>query len=255
MSLSVTMGLSPYCHPEGRTNFAPRSLYGVEGSLVPGAVPGVGVLRLRGCFAKRSSRSAEDDNFLYLQYHRHDQWTLLGLLGNVALQVSADFFLDHAVVGFLLGAGSIQSLHDDLPGPVVKAVFSRREAAGHDFGRSLHLAGEFVDGDDGQHDAVFTEVAAVFDNQVFDHVGPRSRVNADPADINAAGFARSQFVELENVAALDQNHVSDRPLHRCCHLRVQLQLPVLAVDGNEIFRLHQVDDQLQFFLAGVAADV
>ena len=27
------------------------------------------------------------------------------------------------------------------------------------------------------------------------------------------------------------------------------------MDGNKIFRLHQVDDQLQFFLAGVAADV
>ena len=36
---------------------------------------------------------------------------------------------------------------------------------------------------------------------------------------------------------------------------MQLQLPVLAVDRNEIFRLHQIDDQLQLFLAGVSADV
>ncbi len=63
------------------------------------------------------------------------------------------------------------------------------------------------------------------------------------------------FVELENVAALDQHHIADRAVHRARHLGMQLQLPVLAVDGNEIFRLHQIDDQLQFFLAGVPADV
>src|SRR6185436_12081381 len=61
MSLSVTMGLSPYCHPERRTNFALRILCGVEGHLLPSTLLGVGVLRVRGCFAKRSSHFAQDD--------------------------------------------------------------------------------------------------------------------------------------------------------------------------------------------------
>ena len=48
------------------------------------------------------------------------------------------------------------------------------------------------------------------------------------------------------------------PTLRCIEaasLGVQFQLAVFAVHGNEILRLHQVDDQLQFFLAGVSADV
>ena len=36
---------------------------------------------------------------------------------------------------------------------------------------------------------------------------------------------------------------------------MQLELAVFAMDGDEIARLDQVDDELEFFLAGVAADV
>ena len=38
------------------------------------------------------------------------------------------------------------------------------------------------------------------------------------------------FVELENVAAFDQHHLSDRAVHGSGHFGVQLQLAVLAVD-------------------------
>ena len=44
-------------------------------------------------------------------------------------------------------------------------------------------------------------------------------------------------------------------MHGSGHFGVQLQLAVFAVDGNEVARLDQVDDQLEFFLAGVSADV
>ena len=70
-----------------------------------------------------------------------------------------------------------------------------------------------------------------------------------------ARLARAQFVEFQDVAALDHHHVADRAMHRSRHLRVQLELAVFAVNRNEILRLHQVDDQLQLFLAGVSADV
>ena len=44
-------------------------------------------------------------------------------------------------------------------------------------------------------------------------------------------------------------------MHGLGEFGMQLQLPVLAVDRNEVFRFDQVNDQFQFFLAGVAAHV
>src|SRR5438552_2878198 len=66
---------------------------------------------------------------LNLQYHRHDQRSLLCLLGDVALQIAADFFFDHAVVGFLFFTRLFQGLHHDLPRTVHKAIFARRKAS------------------------------------------------------------------------------------------------------------------------------
>ena len=36
---------------------------------------------------------------------------------------------------------------------------------------------------------------------------------------------------------------------------MQLKLPVFTVHRNEVFRLYQIDDELQLFLAGVTADM
>src|SRR5271166_5919474 len=85
---------------------------------------------------------------LNLQYHRHNQRTFLRLLGNVALQISADFFLDHAIVSFLFFAGVRQCVFDDALCSVHEAVFSGVEAARDDLWRSFHSACKFVDGDD-----------------------------------------------------------------------------------------------------------
>ena len=50
--------------------------------------------------------------------------------------------------------------------------------------------------------------------------------------------------------------LADGAVHRApASLGMQFQLAVLAVDGNEVARLDQVDDELEFFLAGVSADV
>ena len=73
--------------------------------------------------------------------------------------------------------------------------------------------------------------------------------------LTRAGFACAEFVEFENVSALDQHDFADGAVHGSGHFGVQLQLAVFAVNGNEIARLDQVDDELEFFLAGVSADV
>ena len=44
-------------------------------------------------------------------------------------------------------------------------------------------------------------------------------------------------------------------MHGDGHFSVQLELPVFAVNGDEVARLDQIDDELEFFLAGVSADV
>src|SRR5947207_14809081 len=64
-----------------------------------------------------------------LQYHRHDQRSLLCLLGDVALQIAADFFFDHAVVGFLFFTRLFQGLHPDLSRTVHKAIFASSKAS------------------------------------------------------------------------------------------------------------------------------
>src|SRR5215471_10238136 len=60
-----------------------------------------------------------------LQYHRHDQRSSLRLLRDVALQVGADFFFDHAEVGFLFVAGGFERFHDDLSRALNQAVLTR----------------------------------------------------------------------------------------------------------------------------------
>src|ERR1700686_3186617 len=199
----------------------------------------------------RSVTSSSSD----FQYHRHDQRSPLVLPRDVALQIGADFLLDHAIVGLLFGAGGIEGLDDDLLDALDHAVVAGIEPARHNLGRSLDASGELVDGDDRHHEAVFAEMAAVFDNNVFDYVGARARIDADAAHIDAAGLAGAKFVDFENVSSFDQHHFANRSGHGAGQLGVQLELPVFTVDRNEIFRPHQVDDELQFFLAAVTAHV
>ena len=98
-----------------------------------------------------------------------------------AFEIVADFFLDDAGVLLLFGAGALKgalnngaSLGDELG--VVEG-----EAAHDDLGRAFDEAGALVDGDDGQDDAVFGEVLAVADDDVFDDVDGAAGVDADAA--------------------------------------------------------------------------
>ena len=87
-------------------------------------------------------------------------------------------------------------------------------------------------------------MAAVFDNEVFDHIGARAGIDADAANIDASGLAGAELIDFENVSAFDQHHVADRSGHGPGQFGMQLELPVFAVNGDEIFRPYQVDDEL-----------
>jgi len=68
-------------------------------------------------------------------------------------------------------------------------------------------------------------------------------------------FTRPDLIDFEYVAAFDQHHTAHGTVHGSGQFRVQLELAVFAVNGDEIPRPYQVDNQPQFFLAGVAAYV
>src|SRR5205807_49765 len=77
--------------------------------------------------------SVPGTRMLNLQYHRHNQRPFLRLLGNVALQISPNLFLDDAIVGLFFVARIFQRLHHDLPRPAHEAVFAGSESPRNNF--------------------------------------------------------------------------------------------------------------------------
>src|SRR6185369_381101 len=177
------------------------------------------------------------------QYYGHDQRALLRLLGNVALQVCANLLLNHTIVSLLLLAGDIERLHDYLAGSVHEAILSRRKPTAHDLRTGFYTAAKLVNRDDGQHDAILTEVAPVLDNKIFDHIGARARIDAHAANVDPSRFARAQLIEFQNIATFNKDNVSYSAMHRPGHLGMELELTVFAVDRNEIAGFYQVDDK------------
>ena len=98
-------------------------------------------------------------------------------------------------------------------------------------------------------------MAAVFDDEVFNHIGAIAGVDADAAYVDFAGLARAELVEFENVSAFDQHDFADRSAHGASHFGMQLQLAIFTMDWDEVARLDQIDDQLELFLTGVSADM
>src|SRR5271165_6406605 len=187
----------------------------------------------------------------------HDQRPARSVLYDKAFQVLADLLFDHAVVSPLFVARCLQRIHHGQSRLVEESVLIGvgREAPHHDLRWGFDFACEFVDRNDGQHNAVLAQVTAIADHQVFHDVAHRVGIYTDASDGYAPGFLRTQFIEFEDVAAFGHQDFSDRAVHRSRKLSVQLELPVLTVNWDEVLWLHQVDDQLQLFLAGVTADV
>ena len=69
--------------------------------------------------------------------------------------------------------------------------------------------------------------------------------------VDLAGLAG----ELEDGADFADVNVPGVHAHGLCQLGMELQMPLLAVDGDEEFGLYQPVDDFQLLLAGVAGDV
>ena len=131
---------------------------------------------------------------------------------DVTLEIETNLLFHHAVVGLLFRRRRIQGPIDDLLRLLAESDLAGDEATSHDFGRPLHLAGALVDGDDRQHDAIFAQVPAVADHQVFDHIRGGTGIDANPAGGHFAGLNRGVGVHFQNVAVFEQQACSTTPV-------------------------------------------
>ena len=138
----------------------------------------------------------------------------------------------------------------------LRAVSRQGEAAADDFRRAFHAAGLAVDGDDGQHDAIFGKVAPVANDHLLHHVVHRAGIDAHTAHGDAVAFARAVVVDFQNVARFhDESLFQAGEAQVLGQAGVLGELAKLAVDGHEVARAHQVQDQLLLLRAGMAGDV
>src|SRR6266852_2531835 len=184
-----------------------------------------------------------------------NQGPLGSLLADVALQVHADFFLDDAPVGFFFGVGFFNGLQDDEPraGNKFLAVVAH-QATRHDFRMGFHLAGMFIDRNDRHDDAVFGKMFSIPEYDVFDFF-ERTRIHADASCGHRIAPERAVFREFNRLAVFDEENFSGNHAQLMRESGVAEKMPKLAVHGNEIFRLHELQQKFLLFLARVPGNV
>ena len=64
-----------------------------------------------------------------------------------------------------------------------------------------------VDGDDGQHESVFGEVAAVADHELLHHFVQGAGIDAHAADLYVLGFTRSVVVDFQRIAGFQNERL------------------------------------------------
>src|ERR1700756_1422753 len=118
----------------------------------------------------------------------------------------------------------------------------------------FHAASVFVDGDDGDDDAVFGEVLAITDDNFFD-LFEGAGVHEDAPGSDGIAAIRAVFGELERVAVFENEDFSGNAAKLIRERGVAEEMSILPVDRNEIFRFDELQNELLFFLAGVAGNV
>jgi hypothetical protein len=177
------------------------------------------------------------------------------LFVDVALQVYADFFFDYGPVGFFFGVGLFDGFQDYFASAGQKfGAIVAEHAAGDDFGLRFHSAGVFVDGDDRDDDAVFGEMLAVADDDFLDFL-KGAGIDADAAGGNGIAAEGAVFGKFEGVAVFENQDFAGYAAKLMGKRGVAEEMAIFAVNGDEVFRFHELQDELLFFLAGVAGDV
>src|SRR5436190_3063222 len=185
-----------------------------------------------------------------LHNHRQHERPPPGAFAKKTAQLDAQFLLDESLVRALFEARLLDDVAEQ-PRAIREqrlAIF-HHEAARDDVGYAFERAGLFVDRDDGNDEAFLRQMTAVAEHFVADLAGARI-VDQHAADRCLAGDASTLFVERDDVAVFGEENLGPRIApgeHAFRHARVLRQLPVLAVDRNEVAWFHQREHQLQLF--------
>src|SRR6266566_8248414 len=212
--------------------------------------------RAFGCVAGiGASGDEESRDFSHFEDDGEDEGALGSLLVDVAFQVHADFFFDNAPVGLFLGVGLLDRPDDHVAraGDELLPVVAQK-AAGDDFRQRFDFSGVFVDGDDGHDDAVFGEMLPVANDELLD-LFERAGIDQNAARrkrLPAISPLSGKFNWLPIFDEQDFSRHYAKLMRQGC---VTKQMPVFAMNGDEVARANELENKLLFFLAGVAGNV
>src|SRR2546427_10497076 len=105
----------------------------------------------------------------------------------------------------------------------------------------------------GEDESVLGEMAAVAQDLVLD-VADALAVDEHASGGDALAAPRGVAVQLEHVAVFEEVAALGGNAHLPGQRDVADEMPVLAVDGDEVPRANEGQDELQLFLGGVALD-
>jgi len=186
---------------------------------------------------------------------RKDERALGGVFVDIALEVNANFFLDDGPVGLFLGVRLFDGLEDDLASASHElGAIVAEHTPGDDFGEGFQAAGMLVDGDNGNDDAVLGEVTAVADDHLFDFL-ERAGIHEDAARGDGIAAESGILGEFDDVAIFKKQDFAGDDAEGMREGRMPEEMAVFAVDGDEIARLDELENELLFFLAGVPGDM
>jgi hypothetical protein len=103
----------------------------------------------------------------------------------------------------------------------------------------FEFAGVFVDGDDGNDDAVLREMAAVADDDFFD-LFERAGIDEDAAGGDGIAAEGAVFGELDGLAIFDKKNFFGNDAELVGERGVAEEMAVFAVDGDEILGLDEL---------------
>src|SRR6267154_1812577 len=95
---------------------------------------------------------------------------------------------------------------------------------------------------------------AIADYDFFDFL-EGAGIDADTASSYGIAAVGAIFSEFEGVTVFKEQNFSGDAAELIGEGGVAEEMTVLTVNGDEIFRLHKLQDEFLFFLAGVARDV
>src|SRR5512147_161552 len=198
---------------------------------------------------------------LYLHDDRQNHGPALQALVDELLEAAPYPGGDQGPVALGLGDHHQERVHDNVLhlGHELLGRVLENEAPGHDVRSGQDLARGLLDPEDHDHDAVVGELHPVPEDHCV-HAGVGSGtlglpVDVDPAHVHEPRAAGAGFRELHHHAVLDDEDVLLRNIDLLRELGVVHEVAVLAVHGNEVFRLDQGEHELQLFLGRMARDV